>query len=276
MKPSNNSVDAQHLPSGSGSSEKSTASPSSSSNGSPTDGGTDNDSSSFRDTQSLKGNDFTNNSSDSTQSKCLSSTSDIAGGECSSSSVTQGNKRKRKTSSRKSLLAKMLSFEDELSTDESCADEGEASTESITLKSPDNVTESSPLSKTGSEEFLASNADVEEGSYEELWEKCLISALSLFEDYGDIVSIGDSSETLDQSNVIISLGNSNRKTETGRELAKVTMQREDAFNSTLKMEGGREFAKDSIQIEDAFNLNLKAEEERGIGNESVQKKKEFL
>lgn len=147
----------------------------------------------------------------------------------------------------------MLSFEDELSTDESCADEGEASTESITLKSPDTVTESSPLSKTGSEEFLASNADVEEGSYEELWEKCLMSALSLFEDYGDIVSIGDSSETLDQSNVIISLGNSNRKTETGRELAKVTMQREDAFN-----------------------LNLKAEEERGIGNESVQKEKEFL
>lgn len=275
MKPSNNSVDAQHLPSGSGSSEKSTASPSSSSNGSPTDGRTDKDSSSFRDTQSLNGNDFTNNSSDSTQSKCSSSTSDIAGGECSSSSVTQGNKRKRKTSSRKSLLAKMLSFEDELSTDESCADEGEASTESITLKSPD-VTESSPLSKTGSEEFLASNADVEEGSYEELWEKCLISALSLFEDYGDIVSIGDSSETLDQSNVIISLGNSNRKTETGRELAKVTMQREDAFSSTLKMEGGREFAKDSIQIEDAFNLNLKAEEERGIGNESVQKEKEFL
>lgn len=111
----------------------------------------------------------------------------------------------------------MLSFEDELSTDESCADEGEASTESITLKSPDTVTESSPLSKTGSEEFLASNADVEEGSYEELWEKCLMSALSLFEDYGGIVSIGDSSETLDQSNVIISLGNSNRKTETGRE-----------------------------------------------------------
>lgn len=91
----------------------------------------------------------------------------------------------------------MLSFEDELSTDESCADEGEASTESITLKSPDNVTESRPLSKTGSEEFLASNADVEEGSYEELWDKCLMSALSLFEDYGDIVSIGDSSETLD-------------------------------------------------------------------------------
>lgn len=276
MKPSNNSVDAQHLPSGSGSSEKSTASPSFSSNGSPTDVGTDKDSSSFSDTQSLKGNDFTDNSSDSTLSKCSCSTSYIAGGECSSSSVTQGNKRKRKTSSRKSLLAKMLSFEDELSTDESCADEGEASTESITLKSPDNVTECSPQSKTGSEEFLASNADVEEGSYQELWEKCLMSALSLFEDYGDIVSIGDSSETLDQSNVIISLGNSNRKTETGPEFAEVTMQREDAFNSTLKMEGGQEFAKGSIQIEDAFNLNLKAEEERGIGDESVQKEKEFL
>lgn len=169
----------------------------------------------------------------------------------------------------------MLSFEDELSTDESCADEGEASTESITLKSPDNVTESRPLSKTGSEEFLASNADVEEGSNEELWEKCLMSALSLFEDYGDIVSIGESSETLNQSSVIISLEHLNRKTETEREFAKVTMQREDAFNSTLKTEGGREFEKDTIQNQDAFNMNMKVEGKRGIGNDSVQKEKEF-
>lgn len=91
----------------------------------------------------------------------------------------------------------MLSFEDELLIDESCVDEGEVFIESIILKLLDNVIEFSLLFKIGLEEFLVLNVDVEEGSYEELWEKCLMFVLLLFEDYGDIVFIGDSSEILD-------------------------------------------------------------------------------
>lgn len=91
----------------------------------------------------------------------------------------------------------MLSFEDELLIDESCVDEGEVFIESIILKLLDNVIEFSLLFKIGLEEFLVLNVDVKEGSYEELWEKCLMFVLLLFEDYGDIVFIGDSSEILD-------------------------------------------------------------------------------
>lgn len=246
MNPSNNCVDVQQLTSGSRSCENSTAS--SSSSGSTTDGGTDRDGVTSSDTQSLQEND----SSDSKQSQCSSSTSDIPSGECLSSSVTQGNKRKRKTSSRKSLLAKMLSFEDELSTEESCEDEGERLADNVTTKLPVDVTESSPLSKSGSEEFLRANADEEEGSDEELWEKCLMSALSLFEDYGDIVSISDNSETFGESRVVFSLGNSNRKTEREQEFVKDTIQKEDAINSNKKTEGEREVVEESVQKEGVF------------------------
>lgn len=90
----------------------------------------------------------------------------------------------------------MLSFEDELLIDESCVDEGEIFIESIILKLLDNVIEFSLLFKIGLEEFLVLNVDVEEGSNEELWEKCLMFVLLLFEDYGDIVFIGESSEIL--------------------------------------------------------------------------------
>lgn len=90
----------------------------------------------------------------------------------------------------------MLSFEDELLIDESCVDEGEVFIESIILKLLDNVIEFSLLFKIGLEEFLVLNVDVEERSNEELWEKCLMFVLLLFEDYGDIVFIGESSEIL--------------------------------------------------------------------------------
>lgn len=250
MNPSNNCVDVQPLTSGSGSSENNTAS--SSSSGSSTDGGTDRDGGSSSDTQSLKGNDLTDNSSESKQAQCSGSTSDIPGGECFSSSVTQGNKRKRKTSSRKSLLAKMLSFEDELSTEESCGDEGERLADNVTTKLPGDITESSPLPKSGSEEFVTANAGEEDGSDEELWEKCLMSALSLFEDYGDIVSTSDNSETFSESSVVCSLGNSNRKTEREREFVKDNIQREDAFNSNKKTEDERVVVVESVYEEGVF------------------------
>ena len=103
---------------------------------------------------------------------------------------------------RKSILAKLLTFEDE------CLRVGNSEEKNGNLKTnkdidndskKDGVKDSCPTEEQLDSEFKPeSSADVFNStsnsgsgtldeSDEELWEKCLISAISLFEDYGDIV-----------------------------------------------------------------------------------------
>ena len=110
--------------------------------------------------------------------------------------------RTRTETRRKSILAKLLTFEDE------CLRVGNSEERNGNLKTnmdidnhpkKDGVKDSCTTVEQLDSEFKSekstdvfnstsnSGSDTLDESDEELWEKCLISAISLFEDYGDIV-----------------------------------------------------------------------------------------
>ena len=110
--------------------------------------------------------------------------------------------RRRTETRRKSILAKLLTFEDE------CLKVGNSENKNGKLKTnmdidndstKDGVKDSCSTEVQLDSEFKPesstdvfnstsnSESDTLDESDEELWEKCLISAISLFEDYGDIV-----------------------------------------------------------------------------------------